>query len=174
MNAIELLKSQVNMAHTFLDGTCADVSREQADGLPGGKAHPIGATMAHIVLAEDIVISMFARGAQPLVMGEWSGKTGVSEPEPMDRSEENLLAWANRVQVDIPQLQQYGKAVLKNTLDWVDSLTEADLDRELNPPGFGKQTVASMISLAALVHVSNHCGEVSALKGIQGAKGYPF
>lgn len=174
MNAIELLKSQINMAHMFLDGTRADVSQEQADALPGGKAHPIGATLAHIALAEDLIINMFARGTQPLIMGEWAGKAGISEPAPMDRSAEKLFAWANSVKVDLPQLQQYAQAVFQNTLDWVDTLTEDDLSREMEPPGFGKQTVASMISLAAVVHLSNHCGEVSALKGIQGAKGYPF
>jgi hypothetical protein len=174
MNAIDLLKSQIQMAHQFLNGTCADVTKEQADHVPGGSAHPIGATMAHIALAEDIVLNMMVRGAQPLLTGEWAGKAGISEPEPMDRSAENLLAWANRVNVDLPQLQKYAEAVLSNTLSYVDSLSPDDLAREIEPPGFGKQTVGSMITLGAVVHPSNHCGEISALKGLQGAKGYPF
>jgi hypothetical protein len=35
-------------------------------------------------------------------------------------------------------------------------------------------SLGSFISFIALVHTSNHVGEISALKGIQGAKGYPF
>lgn len=174
MNAVELLKSQIQMSHTFLDGTFADVTKEQADALPGGKAHPIGATYAHLLLAEDVILSMMVRGTQPLVMGEYAGKSGASEPPPMQGSAEDTFAWANRVKVDLFQAKDYGQAVMKNTLAWVDSLSETDLDRELEPPGFGKQTVASMISLAAIVHVSNHCGDISALKGLQGTKGYPF
>jgi uncharacterized damage-inducible protein DinB len=174
MNAIDLLKSQIQMSHNFLDGTFADVTQEQADALPGGRAHPIGATYAHLLLAEDVILSMMVRGTQPLVMSTYAGKAGVSEPPPMGGSAEDTFAWANRVKVDLGQAKEYGHAVMKNTLEWLDTLSETDLDRELEPPGFGKQTVASMISLAAVVHGSNHCGEISALKGLQGAKGYPF
>lgn len=92
MNATDLLKSQIQMAHMFLDGTCADVTDEQAHSVPGGTAHPIGATMVHIALAEDVILNMMVRGQQPLLMGEWAGKAGISEPEPMERTAENLLA----------------------------------------------------------------------------------
>jgi hypothetical protein len=173
MNAIDLLKSQIQMSHQFLDGTCADVSDEQAHTVPGGTAHPIGASYAHLLLAEDVVLNMMVRGTTPLLMGEFAGKNGF-QTEPMDRSAESLLAWANSVKVDMPAAQEYGKAVLANTLDWVGTLSESDLDREVEAPGFPKMTVGSWITLTAIVHPSNHCGEISALKGVQGAKGYPF
>ncbi len=174
MNSIELLKSQVQLAHAFLDGTCADVTQEQADAVPGGTAHPIGATYAHLVLAEDFILSMFVRGTQPLVLGEFAGKTGFSEPQPVNVSADEMLAWANRVKVDMPVAREYGKAVLANTLGWIDSLSESDLEREVEPPGFPKQTVGQWITIAAIAHPSNHCGEIAALKGLGGAKGYPF
>jgi hypothetical protein len=173
MNSIELLKSQIQMAHMFLDGTCADVSPEQADAVPGGTAHPIGASYAHLLLAEDVVLNMMVRGETPLLMGKFAGKNGF-QPEPMDRSAESLLAWANSVKVEMPVAQEYGKAVLANTLDWVGSLSEADLDREVEAAGFPKMTIGSWITLTAIVHPSNHCGEISALKGVLGTKGYPF
>ena len=81
MNAIELLKGQIQMANQFLDGTVADVSEEQAHAVPGGTAHPIGASMVHIALAQDVVLNMMVRGSQPLIMTEWAGKAGISEPE---------------------------------------------------------------------------------------------
>jgi hypothetical protein len=174
MSKAELLTSQIQMAHMFLDGTCADIDQAQADNVPGGTAHPIGASLAHTALAEDVILNLMVRGSQPLALGEWKDKSGISEPEPGDRTAENLLAWANRVKVDLPQFQPYAKAVLANTLEWVGSLSDEDLEREVSVPGFPTQSVAGWITLAAIVHPSNHCGEVSALKGIQGAKGYPF
>lgn len=78
------------------------------------------------------------------------------------------------MKVDLPQFQGYAKAVVKNTLDWVGTLSDEDLNREVQAPGFPTQSVGSWITLAAVVHPSNHCGEVAALKGLKGAKGYPF
>jgi len=38
----------------------------------------------------------------------------------------------------------------------------------------GKQTVGFVLDNVLLGHAYCHCGEISALKGIQGKKGYPF
>jgi hypothetical protein len=34
--------------------------------------------------------------------------------------------------------------------------------------------VAHVLDLFVVWHINAHCGEISALKGCQGAKGYPF
>ena len=39
---------------------------------------------------------------------------------------------------------------------------------------WGKQPVAVFAGTLMVSHLNNHCGEVSSMKGIQGAKGYPF
>jgi hypothetical protein len=41
-------------------------------------------------------------------------------------------------------------------------------------PGFGKHSVNYYLSVAAIIHPSNHCGEIAAIKGTQDLKGYPF
>jgi len=38
----------------------------------------------------------------------------------------------------------------------------------------GKMSLGGFITTIAIVHTSNHVGEISCMKGIQGAKGYPF
>ena len=172
MDAISLLKQQIDMSHDVVTGTIADLTPEQSQNLPGGKAHPIGATYAHLTMSEDFIINMIIRGQAPLLMGEWAGKTGVNEPPPPPGGP--VFEWANRVQVDVPRTREYAQAVYKNTQDYVASLSVDDLDREVDVPGFGKNSVGFWISLAAVVHPANHIGEISAMKGIQGAKGYPF
>jgi hypothetical protein len=172
MNAIELMRNQINASHGIVEGTAADLTGEMCDHQPGGKAHPIGATYVHIAATEDVIINMVLRGQQPMVAGEWAGKIGASEPPPPFGGD--IYAWATSVKVDIGQAREYAKAVYKNTDDYVASLTPEDLDRELDIPGFGKNPLAYYIGIAALIHPANHVGEISALKGIQGAKGYPF
>jgi hypothetical protein len=53
---------------------------------------------------------------------------------------------------------------------------DADLERELDltAVGFGTRKLGWMLNLLVLNHIGTETGEISVLKGIQGAKGYPF
>lgn len=172
MNGIEVLRNQIKASHDIVEGTAVDLTDEMCHHLPGGMAHPIGSTYVHIATAEDFIINMMVRGQQPLLMGDWAGKTGASEPPPDPTGD--VLGWHNRVKVDLNQAREYAQAVYKNTDEYLSTLSDSDLDREIEVPGFGKNALAYYIGIGALIHPANHVGEISALKGIQGAKGYPF
>ncbi len=172
MNAIELFRNQINISHEIVEGTVADLTAEQCDTPPGGKAHPIGATYAHLLTTEDFIVNMILRGQQPLMMGEWAGKSGMSAPPPGPGGD--AYGWATSVKVEIGQAREYAKAVYKATDDYLNSITPEDLDAEIEVPGFGKNSRAYFLGIGALIHPANHVGEISALKGVQGAKGYPF
>lgn len=171
MDAISLLAAQVKQAHQVVMGTIGDLSDEQARWKPGGRAHSIAPLLAHVAAAEDMFLNMMT-GRQPLAMGPFANKTGASEPHPMG----NYGEWAGRVTVDLPQFREYVKAVFKNTEDYVEGLKPEDLDKEidLTNAGLGKMTLGSFITMTSIIHSSNHTGEISCMKGQQGAKGYPF
>jgi hypothetical protein len=171
MDAIQLLSEQVKQTHEVVSGTVADLTPEQASWSPGGTANNIGAELLHLIAAEDMFLNMMV-GRQPLGMGEFAGKTGASEPHPPGAYGD----WAKRVKADIPQVQEYMKAVFKNTEDYVASLKPDDLNREIDlaAAGLGKMSLGAFITLTSVVHPSNHIGEISCMKGQQGAKGYPF
>ena len=173
MDAIELLRQQVQTAHEVMEGTIGDLTPDQAAHDPGGKAIPAGALYAHSVLGEDVFINMMIRGGQALAMSSFAGKAGVSEPPPMGGAFDE---WARRVKVDVPAVRQYAQAVYQSTNEYLSSLKPEDLNRELDLSSYdlGKQSLAWVISMIAVVHPSNHCGEISCIKGTQGAKGYPF
>src|SRR3989304_681673 len=171
MDAISLLRQQIQSAHEIVEGTVADLTSEQAHWMPAGKALAAGPLFVHLASGEDLFLNMMT-GRQPLAMGAYAGKTGASEPHPMGGYDE----WAQRVKVDLPQLSGYVQAVFKNTEEYVASLKPEDLDNELDltSSGLGKMSLGAFITLTAVIHTSNHIGEISCLKGIQGAKGYPF
>ncbi|HUF54838.1 MAG TPA: DinB family protein [Dehalococcoidia bacterium] len=172
MNAIELFRAQINASHDIVEGTVNDLTQEACDTPVEGTAHPIGATYAHILSSEDFIVNMLCRGQTPLMMGEWAAKTGMSAPPPAPGGD--TYGWATTVKVDLPQAREYAKAVYKATNEYLDTLSESDLDREMEVPGFGKQPMAFFLGIGALIHPANHIGEISALKGIQGMRGYPF
>ena len=172
MNAIELFRVQINASREIVQGTVADLTQELSDHKPEGTAHPIGACYAHLLTTEDFIVSMVLRRQQPLMMGELAGKSGMSAPPPGPGGDQH--AWATSVKVDLGRAQEYAKAVYKATDDYLGTLSPEDLDEEIDVPGFGKNTRAWLIGTAALIHPANHVGEISALKGVQGARGYPF
>lgn len=175
MSKAEALKEQIAMTRFVVDSTLKDISQEDCMKPVSGTAHPIGATYAHMVLSEDFIVNMMARGGTPLVMSTFAGKTGVSEPPPMPGSPaDQILAWANRVQIDVEALKEYEKAVRSATDDYLSSASDDELARKVQFGQMGEQPISTLIGLAAIVHPSNHVGEISALKGIFDKTGYGF
>ena len=172
MDAVSLLSQQLRSAHEIVEGTVADLTAEQAQWNPAGKAIAAGPLYVHVSAAEDLFLNMVV-GRQPLAMGAYAGKTGARGPHPMGGGYDE---WAKRAKIDLPQLRADGQAVFKNTEEYVAGLTAEELDRELDltNAGFGKMSLAAFITMTSVIHPSNHIGEISCLKGLQGAKGYPF
>lgn len=176
MDSISLLKQQLALAHYVLDVTMADVTDEQMQWSPPGIATPLGASYAHVVLAEDMQVGLLT-GKAPLFASSWDSKTGLSEPMPMPGPAwESYGPWTRRVTVNLAQIREYEKAVREATDDYLSSLKPEDLDMilDLSGLGMGRQPLSWALSLLLVGHINNLAGEISCLKGLQGARGYPF
>ena len=175
MEPAAVLREQFKVAHGMLEGTMQDVTEAQAHWSPPGIAHPVGASYAHIITGEDVMVNGLVQGKPPMFATSWAGKAGFSEPPPMP-DQGDWDQWARNVKIDLGQLRQYAQAVYQNTDAFLASLDGTGLQRELDLAAFhlGKQTLGWFLGNILLSHTHHHCGEVSCLKGIQGAKGYPF
>src|SRR4051812_18947334 len=162
MNAITLLREQIQQAHGFLQATMEDVTAEQAHWMPTGTANPLGATYVHAVASEDTLVHLLLQGSQPLYGSTWADATGVSEIQPLTTPE-----WARRVRVDLPVLLRYAQAVHADTDAYLATLSDNDLARivDLSAFGMGQQPVGFLLNRFLLGHVDNMCGEISCLKG---------
>jgi hypothetical protein len=177
---VSFLREQLKGAHRLLEGTMEGVTAEQAHWAPPGTANPIGASYAHIVLSEDGTVHGMLKGAAPLLATTWVGKTGVGEPppgpDPARPGFPDWSEWARRVRVDLPALRTYAQAVYAATDEYLASLTDKDLDRpvDLSALGLKQYTARQLLTGGVLGNAQTHCGEIACLKGLQGAKGYPF
>ena len=174
---VELLRRIVRDARQVLDGTMADVTQAQVDFIPPGVANPLGATYAHVICSEDMVVQGMFRQAAPLFASSWAGRTGLNEPMPMPGPDwPNYGPWTRRVKVDLAGLRAYALAVAAETESWLAGLSDSDLDRpmDLTGAGLGQHTWASAIALLIANHLGTETGEIAVLKGIQGARGYPM
>ena len=150
----------------------AGVTPDHAHWKPAGKAVPIGASYAHIVIGEDHMINGLLRGGAMLFASSWAGKAGVNEPPPQGGE---WADWARRVKVDLPALKAYSQAVYQATDSYLASLSDADLERPCDMSGFGMgQQPTSTLFTVVVQHVDWHTGEISSVKGLQGLQGYPF
>jgi hypothetical protein len=173
MNTVELTQYALGNAFGILEQVAAGLTQEQADWTPPGIANPIGATYWHAISSTDEIVCKWIRGEEPLHQKSgWQEKVlTVSTPEP--RPGEDCLAYMRTIRVDLAALHAYAKAVADAIQAWLSSLTPEDLERELETP-IGKLTVGQMLETFVIWHINAHCGEIAALKGCLGVKGYPF
>ncbi len=173
MNTVELVQYSLDTALGILSQVTADLTQEQADWTPPGIANPIGAMYWHTISGADDVVYRWMLGQEPLHQREgWQAKVlTVAVPEP--QGPEGWLEYMRALRVDLPTLHEYAQAVAADLKNWLSSLTPKDLERKLNTP-IGEYTLAHTLEVFVIWHINAHCGEISALKGCQGAKGYPF
>jgi hypothetical protein len=176
MNAIELLKEELKSAHDLVEQTVGDATPEQLAKHPGEKAFPLGALYGHVVFSEDAIVNGLIQHKTPLYQGEWKEKTGANKQHPeMDENwEKNNIEWSNSVVVTLPTMREYAKAVYANTESYLNSLSENDLDSDIDLGSWGKYKLGTMLFSFVIGHACSLAGEMSAVKGVQGLKGYPF
>lgn len=170
METVELLRINLKTSHDAFRGTVADLTQELMDWIPPGEAHPIGERFAHVVAAEDWLINM-AQGAPPWFTSSWANRTGFTEI--------NLGATAEQARAfraELERLRNYAEAVFASSEGYFNSLSEADMQRmiDMNAIGYGMVPFPVWASTFVIGHVHDIMGEISALKGMRGLKGYPF
>lgn len=176
LTVLELLKTQIKDGRDTFESTVADLKPEHLAKDPGGKAFPIGSTYAHLIFSEDMIIQGMLQDKAPLSASSWKDKTGASSPMPAfdENWEQANHDWSKTVMINLDQLRSYSKAVYAATDEYVQSLKEEDLEKEIDLGPMGKRTLVNILSNFIIHHACSLAGEISVLKGLQGLKGYPF
>jgi hypothetical protein len=157
MDAAELLRYSLGFAFDILDQVTADLTQEQADWKPPGIANTIGSIYSHLITYLDFMVERVCIGQDFSVF---------AEPPPPE-------IMMHAVQADLPALHERARKVRAAAQDWVSSLTLAYLDAERDT-SIGSLKVGQFLEAYIIWHINVHCGEIAALKGCQGAKGYPW
>ena len=179
MTTLEMAKTLLQDAHETLGGTMEGVTDEIANWQPEGKALSVAAAYAHTVVSEDMLLNTMVRKAPLLSDQGWAVKMGLSEPHPAmgETWEQDFSAWVKNVRVDSEKLQSYGKAVFAQTEQYLSELSEEDFLNttiDLSGWGMGNYPLWRFVHRFIIGHTDNLTGEISAVKGMQNLKGYPF
>lgn len=173
--ASKILLNALKEAHSRLNGTMDGVTDEVAHFMPEGLANPIAGTYAHLIFSEDLFIHNFLKKTPSLVDSTFKDKTGASEVHPMEWVEA-YPKWLKEVKLDMKVFGEYAKAVQAASEEYLATLTDEDLDGDVDMSAFGMGTKKVHDFLSGIIIGHSDCitGEISVLKGIQGLKGYPF
>jgi hypothetical protein len=168
MNGVASIKETLGLARQYLEAAVQETDAATlARRLPGATIGSIGEIYGHTIGNEDWAFSQLIQGKeQLLVSGGWATKLGL---DPAGQEHD----WDAVAQNHLAELQAYGKAVFAATDAFLDSISDADLDRPID--FFGrKETMGWVIADTVLVHVAFHSGEIASLKGVMGLKGLPW
>jgi hypothetical protein len=166
-DAFEALRGGVRDAYLWFEATLSDVTEEHVNWRPPGMANPICAAYAHVVIGADFGVNSVINGRQPLIVSEWGGKVGLSEPMPAADWHE----WASRVHMDLDVFRRYASAVYACWDDYLSLLLPENLDRTVHLYRMGQRSLAEYLVIQ-VEHFSGHCGEIACLKGLQGLTGF--
>ena len=172
MNTLELLRINLHGAHDQFANTVADVTQDMADWVPPGLAHPIGERYAHAVGAEDWLVNSISRGGAPWFATTWAGKTGFGKLTLAGITSEEARVF----RADLNALNEYASAVFAASEEFLNSADAAEMERiyDMSAVGYGVLPAPIWWSAFIIDHLHDVMGEISALKGSQGFKGYPF
>ena len=75
--------------------------------------------------------------------------------------------------MNLPALHNYAQATAQTLQSWIPTLALEDLERTIPTP-IGDHSLGQFLEIFIVSHINNHIGEISALKGCLGLKGYPW
>jgi hypothetical protein len=178
---------QIGMANIKrgLDRALEGLTPEEIKWQPRPDANSIGIIFFDIARSEDAVIQSRLRNKPQLwVAGKWYQKMNKSADDSGGHYTEQQVAAF--VVPDMKDMLAYAEAVRKQTLEYLQELTPAELDRKLTLPPMGPppaastggaptpprpspyrdMTVGSMLMMN-VTHLAGHAGEISYLRGLQ-------
>jgi len=136
---------------------------EQYAWQPQGSANPISRLHAHTLTSVDFWMNLMGL-QKPMLWQAVAEKLGL----PSNMQE----VWTTEAPINLSDMQDYARG-LRDASSGVEALEDADLERVVMAPVFGKRDVGFVIRLAG-TQLAIHTGEISAAKGLQGLQGLPF
>ena len=164
MNATEFAKSEIRQSLDFLDLCVNGMTDEQYNWKPPGTCHPASKLHAHILYYLDFSINLVL-GANASSWGEFAKEEGLGE---------NVAEiWSADSAIALSPMQEYARGLQESVEVYFGSVSEADLDTEVDTRFLGTRSVAWMLWFINY-HTLIHTGEIAAVKGMQGLKGLPI
>jgi hypothetical protein len=167
MNGVEAQKETLSLVHDYLEGAFSGCEGETLTRtFPGSTIGSIGSIYLHALASEDWAIQELIQGKPKLAdSGGWFARLGMDPAKDPDWSKANM---------DLAVMKEFAQAVYAATDAYLNSITDADLDKEIPWHSGLTHTAGWVLADVVHAHLGEHSGEIAALKGMMGLKGLPW
>ena len=156
--------------NTFVKPALQGLSDADLVKRPSDQCNPIGWLLWHATRVEDAILSTVSGRPQAWIEGKWHEQFGMPA-EPGSVGAGDSLEQVAAFTPTSANLLGYLDAVREKSLAILQSLTPADLDRELPAPGGGTRKVGEFLGII-LVDGFHHSGQIAYLRGYLTGKGW--
>lgn len=166
---IDFLRDSIGPQHAQWDGAVSDLTPEQMYYRPGVGNH-IGFIVWHYVRTEDNLMQFIFQNRKPTV---WL-QGGYDQTFGLPRTAQGTgMPAEEAVRLRLPPADQwmnYQHAVWRATDEWLASVTDADLQRQVLIKPFGEIPILTALRQIIIGHGYMHLGQVYHLRTLQGLK----
>jgi len=167
MEPKEVLRQALMRAQALLGTATDDLTQAEIAWRAGPQANPIGFILWHLSRVEDIIVNSVVRaGQQVWETGGWPVKLGLPTAPDVSGIGFSTEQVGTFPVPPLESLHGYQRAVRQATLDFVDGLGAADLDRSVTHPRLGEQPMAAFLA-RVVVEVSQHTGQIDYIRGMK-------
>lgn len=169
MDALALYRYQLAQSHRIMETVVRDLTDDELNlKLPGSTINPIAAIYMHALMSEDNFIHTVCQEKPTLYEAEnWGDRLGVT------RVGGQMAEWGIQVRIVKHIAREYAREVFDETEAYLTVIHPSIFD-EIIETRLGKMPRGEALSSFVLWHQMGHVGEMAALKGVQGIKGWPF
>jgi hypothetical protein len=168
----DLLVDGYSRVPEFLGNVLKGLTQDDLDWQPRHDCNSIGWLVWHLTRQQDAQIASLMGGKQLWVTDKWYTKFG-RQPEPDDvgfgHSPEQVSAFKSP---EPRTLLGYTRAVVERSKQYINSLSEKDLSRELNEPEFQPLPTVGVRLVSILDDSVLHAGQAAYLRGMRQGKGW--
>ena len=173
MSTIAFTREYLQRLQSSLDEALSGLSQEQAHWMAGSKGNHIAFIAWHYTRTVDNVVRfVFQRQPTIWMAGKWDERFGLdskAQGTGMDPEDAAALRLS-----DIPAFCTYMTEVWKESLAYLDTITEADLGKRFTLRPLGDLSLEQVLGTTLLTHGYTHLGEIWMLRGLQGLQGSPI
>ncbi|MFC1927698.1 DinB family protein [Chloroflexota bacterium] len=168
----DLLIDGYSRVPELLENVLKGLTQDDLDWQPSHDCNSIGWLVWHLTRQQDAQIASLMGAKQLWATDKWYTKFG-RPPEPDDvgfgHSPEQVSAFKSP---ESRTLLGYNRAVVERSKEYVSSLSEEDLDRELNEPWFQPLPTVGVRLVSILDDSVLHAGQAAYVRGLRQGKGW--
>jgi hypothetical protein len=168
----DLLLDGYGRVMTFLEHVLDGLTPEDLYWQPRPDCNSIGWLAWHLTRQQDAQIASLAGDEQLWISDKWYTKFHrPSDPEDsgFGHTPEQVSAFRSP---DTKTLLDYYRAVLERTKRYILTLSQTDLDRELNEPWFQPLPTVGVRLISILNDAVIHAGQAAYVRGLRQGKGW--